>query len=739
MKKLPILLILAANIFLLACNNNKSGTEEIVIENEMTRLVITNDGIVKSLIHKPTNEECLEIGQNLPAFTVTQYHPYKNEIKLAYPFRETEFEADSVRREGDKLIVGFELVDFEAVVDLNVKAQYIGLSIERFIPGEGESSAKVDEMCLLQLPVREKENFGSWLNVVWGDQTAINLLATDPYAKVGSEEGRGFRILKAGMVSEVKKEGIGAALITSPTNQLLDHITLVEEDYNLPQGVKNRKNEQYNASYYWSGNVHPGNVDQHIDYALQAGFRTFMVYYTAFSSSPGHFPWKETYPNGMEDLKRVVSKIKDAGMTPGLHFHYNKAGKSDPYVTPEPDFRLNLRRHFTLASPVDKQDTTIFTEENPEGATRQDGRRILRIGNELVSYSGYTTTRPYKFTGCKRGALNTSPEAHPLTHRVGLLDVDSWPKFVRFNQNTSIQNEVAERIADFYQKAGFQFVYFDGAEDVHPPFWFNCSRAQWKVYSRLNPEPMFAEGAAKSHFSWHMLSRGNAFDTFRPEVIKEMTRKHPAAEAPMMEKNFTGLNFGWLGYWIPGKGTVGTQPDMLEYVTSRAAAWDCPVSIQSSLKKFKKHPRTADNLEVLKRWEEVREKDWLTEEQKQMLRNLEQEHILLINEQEEFELLPYNRIMNLANGSKEIRAFTFRRNSDLYVVYWHISGTAKLRLPLNPQNVTLLEAIGKETEIPDGEKEELVILPAGKRRFIKISHLTRRKLINAFARAKIVN
>ena len=737
MKKLIILLTITAHIFLLACNNNRSGTEEIVIENETTRLVITNDGIVKSLIHKATNEECLEVGQKLPAFTVTQYHPYKNEIKLAYPFRETEFEADSVRRKGDKLIVGFELVDFEAVIDLNVKAQYIGLSIERFVSGEGATSPKVDEMCLLQLPVRKREQFGSWLNVMRGDETAINLLATDPYAKIDSEERQGFRILKAGMVSEVKQESVGAALITAPTNKLLDQIARVEEDYNLPGGVKNRRDKMYNSSYYWSGNVHTGNVDEHIRYARKAGFRTFMVYYTAFSESPGNFPWRETYPNGLEDLEKVVGRIKEAGMIPGLHFHYNKAGKSDPYVTPEPDPRLNLRRHFTLASPLGREDTTIFTEENPEGTTTQDGRRILRIGNELISYSGYTTTRPYKFTGCTRGVLNTTPEAHPLTHRFGLLDVDSWPKFVRFNQNTSIQDEVAQRLAELYKKAGFQFVYFDGAEDVHPPYWFNCSRAQWKVYKRLDPEPLFAEGAAKSHFSWHMLSRGNAFDTFRPEVIKEMTRKHPAAEAPMMKKNFTGLNFGWLGYWVPGEGTVGTQPDMLEYVTSRAAAWDCPISIQAGLEKFKKHPRTADNLEVLRRWEEAREKDWLTEEQKEDLQNLDQEHILLINEQDAFELVPYDRIRNLANGSREVRAFTFRRNGDLYAVYWHISGNKKIRLPLSPENITLLEGMGQEISIPEGKKEESVTLPAGKRRFIKTSE-TKRELVAAFEKAEIV-
>ena len=123
-----------------------------------------------------------------------------------------------------------------------------------------------------------------------------------------------------------------------------------------------------------------------------------------------------------------------------------------------------------------------------------------------------------------------------------------------------LQDEVAEKIADIWD-AGFEFVYFDGSEGVNPPFWYHVSGAQWRVFSKLKPEPIFAEGAAKTHFSWHMLTGGNAFDVFSPEVLKEETVRHPFKEAPRMQDNFTRINFGWLGYWVPDEKTVGTQPD----------------------------------------------------------------------------------------------------------------------------------------------------------------------------------
>ena len=475
-----------------------------------------------------------------------------------------------------------------------------------------------------------------------------------------------------------------------------------------------------------------------------AGFRTIMIYYPSFIESRdyrklGDYDWRRSeFPNGRKDLEKMLDKIKAAGLVPGFHFLHSHIGIESRYITPVPDYRLDLLKIFTLAAPLGKTDTTIFAEENPEGITMTDNRRILKIGTELISYKNYTTSRPYKFTGCVRGVYKTTVNGMPAGSMFGLLDVSEFgATSVYINQNTDLQEEIAKKLAEIY-KAGFQFAYFDGSEGVNPPFWFNVSYAQWKVYSQLTPEPLFAEGAAKTHFSWHMLTRGNAFDIFKPEDLKEAIGKFPATEAPRMRDNFTHINFGWLGYWLPDTNTTGTQPDQLEYATSRAAAWDCPVSIQANLELFAAHPRTPDNMEVLRRWEEVRAKHWLTEEQKQMLRNLKQEHILLLNEKNEFELVPYHQIKNVANGSSEVKAFIFHRNRELYVVYWHISGNKQLELALSTKDFTLMENLGKEIQVKTGNGG-MAVIPVGNRRYIKTSRLKEEEVVNAFGNAKIVN
>ena len=724
-------------------------THDVVIENKQMKLVITSGGLVKNLVFKPTHTECLIQGKRVPLSTITEPRPYQNEIKLAYPSKRTTFNCNAVRREGDKLILGYDLIPWEATVCVKTAADYIAFTLEAFNLTEAYgitmTEPPISEMWFLRLPVRDLGHWGDWLNVIWDDEMAVNVLAAGPCANADSEEGEGYRILQAGSDEKVKLTGVTAALITCATDELLDKIAIVEDDFRLPHGVASRRHDLYTASYYWTSTVNPTNVDEHIRYAKMGGFRLMSIYYPAFLESRGYRligdygVYRPEYPNGRADLKAMLTTIKKAGIAPGCHFLHSHIGRDSRYVTPVPDHRLNLSRIFTLADPLGKNDTTVYVEQNPIHSTMATNRRVLRIGTELVSYEGYTTTPPYTFYGCERGIDRTTINAQPEGYMFGLLDVSEFGAMsVYIDQYSELQDEVADCIAELWD-AGFEFIYFDGSEGVNAPFWYHVAGAQYRVYSKLKPEPIFAEGAAKTHFSWHMLTGGNAFDVFRPEKLKEETIRHPFREAPRMRDNFTRLNFGWLGYWPPSEETIGTQPDQLEFVTSKAAAWDCPVSIHADPATLAQHPRTDDNFEVFRRWEEVRATNWLADEQKLMLRDAEQEFILLLTEEDDFELVPYDRITNVANGSREVIAFTFERKGDLYAVYWHISADKELELPLNPEDLKLLERMGRESQVIAGGRGDYAVVPVGKRRYLRTGRANRDRLITAFRDAGILD
>ena len=740
-KNFQYFLLIVISLTLFSCTNtstvNKIDRTDIVIENAEMQLTFSINGSAKSLIHKATGQECLMKGVDLPAFSITQDMPYDNEIKLTYPAKSKTFGADSLYREGDNLIVSFELTDYEAVVNLNITDNYIGFTLEgmryKMAAIGDKRQTRIDEFVFLQLPIKDRTHFGEWLNVMWDEDVAINLLATNSFCRIDAKNRQGYKIFQAGGVNEVKMEGVGAALITTDRKNILNRVDRVERDFNLPLGVESRRSEEYKNSYYSiRGLVTTQNIDEHIAFAKQAGFRQLVIYYPSFASSMGHFTWRPELPNGMEDLKVITQKIRDAGMLPGFHIHYNKAQINDLYVTPVPDTRLNLRRIFTLRENLKKKATTLIVEENPAGCTLEKGRRMLKIGTEIISYENYTTEPPYKFLNCKRGALNTKAEKQKRGAMLGLLDIDFWPIFVRFNQNTDIQEEVAERVANITDECGFRFIYYDGAEDVNRPYWYNVTKAQLAVFDALKTKTIFAEGAQKSHFGWHILTRGNAFDTFRPEDIKEATRKYPIEAIKMISNDFSAIDFGWNNYDMPGEKTIGSQPDMFEYITSRAAAWNSIISLVGNLDNLKNHPRTDDNLEVIRRWEDVRATDFLTQEQKESLKNEEQEHILLIDEKGDFELVPYEQIENVANGSKEVRAFIFERNNKTWVVYWHISGEANIELAVNTKDMTLYKELGVEISVQQNENK--VTLPVGNRRYIEFN-LSKKEVLDLFAKA----
>lgn len=697
LKRLVSVTMLLTLTSLLLAFNNSSANGDIVIENSEMRLLLSSSGEAKSLLHKRSGEECLQ--QNCcqkSIFALTEFRPYATELMLTYSAKPRKYWANRVERIDNKLIVGFEEILYTATIDLNITDYYIGFKLEKLEYtigkiGVEKRKTEIDEFTLLELPIKRRTNFGEWLNVAWDDQIAVNLLATDQYARIDGEPCSSYVLMSAEIDNSIELKNVGAALIVTETKNLLSCIDQLERDYNLPLGAESRLKKEYRYSYYEPKMITPDNADEHIEWALKGGFRQMLIYYEDAFASVGHYLWREQYPNKIEDLKLIVKKIRDAGIIPGFHIHYNKARINDPYVTPVPDSRLNLSNSFTLAAPLSKDDSIIYLEESPRESTLENGRRLLMINGEILSYESYSTEPPYMFIGCRRGELGTEPAEGVKGEKLGLLDVDTWPIFIRFDQRTGIQQETAKRISDIYNQCGFEFIYFDGAEDVHYPYWYNVSKAQLDVYKLLNPAPLLAEAATKSHFSWHMISRGNAFDTFPPEHVKEATDIYQVNAAKYMRESFSSMNFGWNNYIAPNDNSIGMQPDMYEYICSRAAAWDSPIGLFGRPDQFRSHPRTEDNLRVMRMWEEVRNEQLLSEEQKREIRESESEHHLFKNREGKYEVIPCSRVESIAEGSSSIRAFLFSREGKTWAVIWHTHDKALLRIPVSSRDLTLYD------------------------------------------------
>ncbi len=481
--------------------------------------------------------------------------------------------------------------------------------------------------------------------------------------------------------------------------------------------------------------------------------------YTGFTEGAGHFRFHKQFPNGIDDLKTVADRIRSAGLAVGMHIHYSKADRTDAYVTPVPDERLRRVRSFLLSAPVDEKTGTLMVYENPAGCTRDKDRRILRIGRELIAYRDYTTKPPYQFIGCERGHLKTAASAHSAGEPAGLLDVDDWVKFIRFDQNTDIQDEAARRLAEIINATGpYDMLYFDGAEDVHDPFWYHVANAQYRVYRLLQPAPPVCEAAMSGHFSWHIMSRGCAYDLVN-EHVKSFCREISCRTAPIRALDFTRIEFGWIARFHPDMG-----PDAFEYVLSRGAAWDCPFSVRVTLADAAAHPRAEDCFDTIRIWEDARLSGKLTEAHRAMLKTLDprqyqyvkvwnavflprwidawskgtfqdQEHHLFLNERGEYELVPIRAVPAVAGG--RVRAFLFQRASqldDTYVVLWAHQGELSLTLPVPPARLTIMRPFGRQLSFEKNESG--VVVSVGSRRYLRLAGIGTEQAIQVLEHAK---
>ena len=222
------------------CSSRQAQDSGIVLETETFKLVLGKDATAQSLVVKKTNEEMLLKDTKLPLFSVTQERPFNNEIKLQHPNTRTTYNADSLAWDGERLTVGFDTAPYKAVVKVEKGAGYLRFILEDFIcESTGYPSLKMDtppvaEFRILQLPVKDREHYGEWLNCMWDESSAVCVAGCDPWALIWHEDRLGGRILTAVLYSgkklrrrpaTVQVQNFSRALLyTEPAEWLTDFI-----------------------------------------------------------------------------------------------------------------------------------------------------------------------------------------------------------------------------------------------------------------------------------------------------------------------------------------------------------------------------------------------------------------------------------------------------------------------------------------------------------------------------------
>jgi len=369
----------------------------------------------------------------------------------------------------------------------------------------------------------------------------------------------------------------------------------------------------------------------------------------------------EKWPGGWDDYKRINDRLHKAGISSIFHTYAFFIDKNSKFVTPVPSHDLGYFESFTLAAPLNKNDTDIAVKESTESISMTKGFFVrnsttLRIGDELIEYSGVTKKPPYMFTGCKRGVNGTTASVHKTDENAYHLR-EMFGRFVP-GPETELFREIAKRTSDIVNKCGFDGIYFDAIDgsDIlggEENFWYYGTKFIFEVAKNLE-HPVGMEMSSMSHLWWHYRSRWQAWDRpirgykkfidihstaikssgiFLPDKIKSNEYEHGLwrGNTQIIEKYAEmengglslPLHFGWWGNqtWNPPQGEP-TFPDDVEYLCCKMIGNNAGLSMLGGVdeKTLKDNPLFCRLIPIIRQYEELRHKNYFNDTIRALLR-----------------------------------------------------------------------------------------------------------------------
>ncbi len=531
----------------------------------------------------------------------------------------------------------------------------------------GIAGPRPEKLTLLDLPVAISANVGALLDCAYDDRSAVCLAAANLQVTARARARGTWTELRA--VSQdtpgPRLEGAAAALIVCPPEALRGLLARLSRECALPTNEKNGKPaKEWPAvrESYWFLSFGEKDVDRVIALCRQSGFRQVMLGFGAWSTSAGHYPInRRNFPDGLPSLQRTIRRLHAAGILVGMHTFASKVAKRDRYVTPVPDKRFWKDRQVRLAEDVSPDQTTIRVRES---LAQWPGSPVCRqksweggvtkhmeviVDDEIIQYRQIGPTGRYDtFLGCRRGAWGTRSAAHTAGVAAVHYGVDGCINGYIIDQETSLLDEVATRLAGIFDACDFDMIYFDGGEDVdRRRFDYYVTRHQAAVMKRIRKRPVIHMGTIPTHRLWHSFARAGTVDTWpatlggrliarqgravvrqvrevddagflhRSVVIERDGRTvpwrtvkehidHSVRRSRRFNASLMPAELGWFGIWPRRASSSGLQLDEAEYLMVKSLAWDMPVSFQTSFRQMEAHPLTRQVLEIARAYEDMR-------------------------------------------------------------------------------------------------------------------------------------
>lgn len=690
-----------------------AAADPIVIETPMLRLIIGEDATVQSLMMAGSDVELSRPG--MPA---------------AYARTDAVIGATAAAADGQRIVYSFGDSGISATISWEQINGTPVFTLEE-ITGEPE------QLDFVALPLAEGGELICYSHALRRDDgPTVALIGATQQCLIRADSSPR---LMATWVSGASTLPLRAAMIAASPDDFPQAVIAVEEMFGIPVGMKAKLSEAARGSYLMISGVAHDTIEQVVDWGQRGGFGSVLFIHGTW----GHFGRRyavpeSTFPGGIEQLRAAVDLVHDAGMLAGAHMFSSKQPKSTVLNEGDADPRFYEDLHLTLAEPLSVEGDRIVTTEPPAEWPVTTGTRDIRIGGEMMTYTGIALDEPFGFTGLQRGAYGSRARAHEASAEVAHVKTDESRGIFIIDQTTDLLDEHAADIADTYNAAGFDWIYYDGAEDVHDPRWLTTSNAKMAVIERLDREPALTQAAASSPFSWHLATRTGQRDYFwispshKDEVDDAVERSWPRARREMMI-----ADLGWFPLRPTAEHLRAVQVDDVEYLCARALATDSAYSILTSVDNMRRVPNLDALLHLMARYEHHKFAGTFDEALKARIREPHRDWLLIERIGEEPRLVPAREMPYVGGTGHLVRAFTAisAHEGVRTLSLAPVAGPVSVEFSLDPRKLTLTDYRGEplEVEVLPGAR---VVVPLRSRAFMHADGISEGEIRMALRRAR---
>ncbi|MDO8415080.1 MAG: hypothetical protein Q7S87_02590 [Agitococcus sp.] len=355
------------------------------------------------------------------------------------------------------------------------------------------------------------------------------------------------------------------------------------------------------------------------------------------------------------------------------------------------------------SSPVVQKESYFFIDLNEGNATKVLGKAKLGQFPYLLVYTDTwaktagtyqinSISYPNNINGLTRvsdlaAQHNIKIGLHVMTALVSKFDPLSTPlpdiRLLRLNNvlvekygyylvdvNSSLKNEVSDRIADVMNQIGAEMIYFDGGEAlaVSNNASYDIAEIQIEILKRLKKQ-VLVQGSGNVPRLWPYLSR-IAMDDFSSLAPVDYLDFYKISQVlPMLDAAFMPAELGWIGLLSETPSYPATTVEDMSTYMARTLALNIPFSIETREASLDANPYTERLLRMFGVTNHLLQSDWGDVSSRRRLRQgewyfvdgsrpyfaqfkLQKKHILL-----------GESIVDLAVTSKETNGFMFRLKS----------------------------------------------------------------------------